>query len=181
MIVPRDQLGPIARGEQTEAHLPPGHPCPQIGTIQAIQGGVGKEATCTVRVLDHWHHHQGGFMVRFQLAAEVPPRLLARSLSRAYTTDPASAVPEEGEAVDPATQRWLTDEAHLRDATRRNQIRVDREALDLERKIVAYQTEARRRHIDIRSELRLLDRMKDDKHVVKVQTLQIRRKLDQAA
>ncbi len=182
MIVDRSELEPIVKGKQTEVHLRPGasqHP-PQPNTFQAIQGAVGKRATCTVHI-DSVRPEKGGYVVAFHLAEDVPARLLGKS--GGYTTDSRYAMPDgeggvEPEAVNEETQDRITAEAKDRARNARKRLRQDQNLLAMEDRVRAYQREAAHKRIDIGKEMRTFDKLKlrgkDPANQVHV----IRRKLD---
>lgn len=96
----------------------------------------------------------------------------------AYTWNRARAVRGEDYAVG---EEWLArfaDEAGDRKARERRARRQQERALPLERRIVTYQAEAACRRIDIRNELRLIERLKRQGKGLDNPVEGIRRKLD---
>jgi hypothetical protein len=178
MIVSRDELEPIVNGKQTQVHLRLGkdqNP-PAKGTFQAIQGAVGRKATCTVHIDDVTHHEEGGWLVTFHLADEVEPRFLGRK--GGYVSDPAYGLVDEPQAVDSQTQESFTIDARTRAAHRRKKERTDQNRLSAEDRIKAYQREAKLKHISIGKELRVYEQLKRRGKDPSSQVHVIRRKLD---
>lgn len=83
-----------------------------------------------------------------------------RLTERGYTSNERDAVPEEPEAVDAATQERFAAEAHERDPVRRGWL--DQQQLDERRGLEqqrGYAWEiARRRGIDVRTDVRVIER-----------------------
>jgi len=121
------------------------------------------------------------WVIRFCLDETHIPRLLTSAVvagrQGAYVDHPMRALPDEPEAVDSVTQTQLTEAAHYRDAEFRerrwNAIRL----LSFDMQLHLLRKEAWRRHIDIRDELRAIDRWRNDRAREK-QLEAIRRKLE---
>jgi hypothetical protein len=96
----------------------------------------------------------------FELDRRHIPRLLHRQSERGYTNNPRDAVPDEPEAVDAATQTRITAEARRRDTVRRGWL--DQQLLDerasLEHRLDRARELARRRGIDVRQDVRIIER-----------------------
>jgi hypothetical protein len=121
------------------------------------------------------------WVVRFRLDTAHRPRLLASRVvagrQGAYTDNPARALPDEPEAVDPFFQDRITAEARSRDREREQARHADVRSLPFEVQLAVLTREARARHIDIRSELRAIQRWTNPR-AREAQLERIRKKLD---
>jgi hypothetical protein len=146
LIVPREDLSEILSGELDEAVVI-GTP-PRVGSVQAIQGAVGKRASCMVKILDTWPLHDGaGHVVRFELAAvEVPGRFLRPH--GGYVSDPQAAM------HDPASRQARRDRPDDEDTGPHPNLKaveaevVDKETLDrfaAEARMIGHQANVQRR------------------------------------
>jgi hypothetical protein len=57
------------------------------------------------------HAHRPVWAITFHLDVAPVGRFLALQSDELYTSNPARAMPDEPEAVDPDTQRWITENA----------------------------------------------------------------------
>lgn len=179
MIVPAEDIEAILAGELDDAILP--EPL-SVGAVHAIQTRAGEQARCHVEILERWRHAEGGWVHRFM---RVPrphiPHLLHKNPGAGrsdYTTRPGNAMREEGEAPsreDMILFRQIAKVQALRDREERRKVQ---EQLSLEKRVVAYQHEAKRRRIDIRNEMRLVHRLKSRGKSLDNAMQGIRRKLD---
>ena len=156
MIVPKQELGPIARGEVDEVHIQQDPPAP--GTIQSVQGAVGKKGTCTVRILDHWPHEDGGHVVRFKLTPkEIPPPYLRPG--GGYTDDPAYAMrDEDGSAEWAVPRKWKDPGIEVREDHRRFMLEDQRKRLTVGGQLDLMLAEARQSRMDVRNRVRKIER-----------------------
>lgn len=104
-------------------------------------------------------------LVRFTLDTTEQPRYLSRAVvagrQGAYTSNQHQALPDEPEAVSDEVLDEFTAQARARDAHRRTNVKRMVEQMTLEQQVTFYELEARKRHIDIRSELRAFWRWTD--------------------
>jgi hypothetical protein len=115
VIVEREEMAQILRGELDE--IVTKHEPPAIGSVQAVQAGVGKPARCYVLVTDSWPLQGGGYAVRFEMHhQEAQPRLLRRV--GGYTTERSQALVDEPEAVAKDVQDRFSMEAGQGNAAR---------------------------------------------------------------
>lgn len=133
-------------------------------------------------MLDAWDRHdQVVWAVRFELDRSHRPRLLADRVIAGrqgnYVDNRRRALPDEPEAVDVFTQRRLIEEARERDAERRESGWRERAELPFNAQLRGLVVEARSRHIDIRSELRAIERW-NNPAAQRQQLAIIRRKLE---
>lgn len=124
------------------------------------------------------------WVVRFVADRTHRPRLLTSRViagrQGAYVEVPARAMTDEPEAVDEATQKVLTAQAHERDRVRFAMARDERSTLAFEQQLPLLVAEARARHIDVRDEIRAILRWSDP--AAKQRQLErIREKLEQVA
>lgn len=177
MIV-RDKAerGQIVNGELDEVTVR-GRP-PTLGTIQPIQASTLKEPICHVHVDDVWHLAAGGFQVRFHLAEPSEARLLKKGAKGGYTDRRDLALADEPEAVTEEEQRRITQQAHLAARHERSKRRADQDLLSVEAKLVAYKAEAAHRRIDIRNEVRVLNRCLHQPREAERRLADVRKKLD---
>lgn len=89
MIATLEQIKLIRDGELTELHVRVERP-PRKGALRAIQSRPGKRASCHVRILGS-RPHQGGYVVRFELASDEFPALMLDQKG-GYTTNPGRAM-----------------------------------------------------------------------------------------
>lgn len=178
MLVDHDEIGPIVRGKLREIRTP--YKPPKIGTIQGVQGRVGKPARCHVLIEDVRPHPDGGHTVRFRLHhRQLPPRLLRPGYG--YTTEPAHAMRGEadpGEAPDREALEQLAADSRRKVREERERRRKTQQLLKVEQRIAEYTREAKRRRIDIRNELRLIQQLKARGKSPEKAALGIRMKLD---
>lgn len=102
------------------------------------------------------------WVVRFELDPRDYPRLLSSGIIAGrqgpYVEHTARALPDEPEAVDEFTQSWITAEAGSRDREHIREARSIRADLPIEDQIMALAAEARARYVDVRDEMRVIDR-----------------------
>jgi hypothetical protein len=107
------------------------------------------------------------WVIRFHVEQRDEARLLSARVvagrQGSYVTNVARALPDEPEAVDPFTQQQFSDAARERDLQRELERRDLRNRLPFALRLRAAELEARRRHIDIRDELRAINRWSDPK------------------
>lgn len=123
------------------------------------------------------------WIIGFTVLAEDRPRLMTPT-SRIiagrqgdYVDTPARAMRDEPEAVDEATVNRFVHEARDKEWERERLRRAERGELSFDEQVAAFTAEARRRHIDIRDELRAIRRW-GDPIVCRKQLDSIRRKLE---
>lgn len=124
------------------------------------------------------------WVMRFRLDPTHRARLLSARVIAGhqgdYTENPHRAMQDEPESVDPLTLQAFTDEARARDRARREGRIIEIDEMPFSQQVETCIAEARRRHIDIRSELRAMFRFTDP--AIKARKLdQIRAKLEQVA
>jgi hypothetical protein len=118
-------------------------------------------------MLDAWDRKdQAVWAIKFELDGTHRPRLLADQViagrQGAYVDNPARAMRgNPGEAVDPFTQRRLSDEARQRTREHRKAMWRERAEQPFDVQLRGLVMEARSRHIDIRDELRAIERWQD--------------------
>jgi hypothetical protein len=109
---------------------------------------------------DRRHADRPVWAIGFQLDTSHRPRFMHRLSERGYTANERDAVPEEPEAVDAATQERFAAEARERDPVRRGWL--DQQQLDerrgLEQQLSRARELARRRGIDVRNDVRVIER-----------------------
>lgn len=112
------------------------------------------------------------------------PRLLTPSArpahtERGYTDQPGRAIRDEPEAIDEATQQQFSERAEIRDRQRKTQRSadrdLDRDRLALEDRIAKAHRDARLEGVDVRSEFRALERMRDAQQSTNAVVQQLRR------
>jgi hypothetical protein len=136
---------------------------PKVGTEHALQPAVGRPARCRARVLDVWEHADGGTVVFLELAArEIPVRYLRRG--GGFTTEVGHAArdPQSGAAEWAPEEDWQDPGTEVREDYRRTleSESIDRlltEVADWEGYVKLKQL-ARARGVDIRSDLRAIER-----------------------
>jgi len=94
-----------------------------------------------------------------------------------YVTSSIRALEDAGEAVDPLTQAEYAEQGRERDLARFAAARGERAQLPFELRLASLRDEARRRHIDVRDELRAIERWRDPAAREK-QLAKMRAKLD---
>lgn len=160
MIVPAEDVDAIVAGELDDVVLT--DPLSK-GTVHAIQTRPGERARCHVEILERWPHKRAGWVHRFRVVPTPHvPHLLHRNpgAGRAdYTSSPGQAMREEGEAPSPGDMALLKHLAHVQALRDREERRAVQKELTLEKRLAAYQHEAKRRRIDIRKESSLLRHM----------------------
>ena len=160
MIVPREDVDAIKVGELDDIVLV--DPL-NVGTIHAVQTRPGERAYCYVEIKDRWPHTSGGWVHRFEITIQPHvPRLLHKNPGAGrsdYTHRPGNAMREEGEAPSKDDMALLRQRARVQALRDREDRRVTQQALPVEKRIAAFQHEAKFRHIDIRREARLLKHM----------------------
>lgn len=176
IVADKAERGEIVNGDLDEITVY-GRP-PTLGTIQAIQASSVKDAICHVHIDDVWHLTTGGFQVRFHLAEPSEARLLKKGAKGGYTDRRDLALTDEPEAVTEEEQRRITADAHVAARHERSSRRRDQELLGMEAKIVAYQREAAHRRINIRSEVRSLNRCLHQPREAEKRLEDVRKKLD---
>jgi hypothetical protein len=129
-------------------------------------------------------YERGEFwVIRFIRDDTHVPRLLAGAIvagrQGAYVSEPHRALPDEPEAVDPDYQAELCEIAGERDAKYREQRWKLIAVMPFDYQLQVLRQEAWKRHIDIRSELRAIDRWRAPEARAK-QLESIRRKLEPA-
>jgi hypothetical protein len=102
------------------------------------------------------------WVFRFDVIREERPRFLARVVAGRvadYVDNPArGCLPDEPEAVDEATVRRFSLVGRARHRDRERERREIRAKLDFDGQVRALAAEARARHIDVRDELRAIER-----------------------
>lgn len=114
-------------------------------------------------MLDVWERRdQVVWALRFELRDAHRPRLLSSQViagrQGAYVDNAQRALPDEPEAVDRQSQSRITEEANALDYHRRVKLWRERAELPFVEQLSGLKEEARARHIDIRSELRAIEK-----------------------
>jgi hypothetical protein len=176
VIVTKDEIRAIRNGELDELVLNVSK-VPEVGSVQAVQSGVGKHSTCSVRILDTWPHVDGGHVVRIELSARHTVTRYLRP-GRGTTTDPSRALkdprpprafsPDEEPPTEGQLAEWTVPTGWKDPGIEAREIyRRDLEADALERRLaevaspddLAHLLEiAGERGVDIRSDVRVIQR-----------------------
>lgn len=181
MIVPVEDLEAIVEGDLDDIVLATAL---SVGTTHAIQTRPGQRACCHVEIVERWPHTSGAWVHRFTVVPTPhTPHLLHKNPGAGrsdYTSVPALGMAGEGEAPSKDDMALLRQRARIEAMRDREERRTVQAGLPLEKRIVAYQHEAKIRRIDIRRETRLLRHMleRGRGHHAKQQVTRIEAKLD---
>jgi hypothetical protein len=136
-------------------------------------------------MLDLWDRQdQPVWALKFERNFNHRPRLLSgrviAGMQGGYVDHAKRALPDEPEAVDELTQRRLTNEGRSRSREHRKTTWRERAELPFDEQLRGFVVEARSRHVDIRSEVRAIERWRDPRARQK-QLDRIRAKLEHPA
>lgn len=134
-------------------------------------------------MLDAWDRKdQVVWAVKFKLDETHRPRLLSDRVIAGrqgnYVDNRKRALPDEPEAVDQLTERWLVKQARERFCEHRKAMWRERAELPFDEQLWGLSIEARSRHIDIRDELRAIERWRNAPAARATQLARIRAKLE---
>ena len=118
VVLPRDRIGEVMRGELTQLPVIDAAP---VGARVAIKVAWNRRPTCIVEVTACDPDDEGHTLTVRTIPLDHEPRLLAADSSRGYTRDPRLALQHEPEAVDEHYQDHILMRAMHRDAKRRRE------------------------------------------------------------
>lgn len=98
------------------------------------------------------------WVIGVELDVEAPPRLLARHSERGYVTNPADALPDEGEAVPEAFQAQLSAESQGNFAKLRAEERDQEETRRIVARLRRAKAQARAAGVDVTQHVREIEK-----------------------